>query len=172
MKIDFTEKEMRKAGDRAGTGKKTHRPLVFLAEDDYEMRQLLAEALEEDGYRVMEAGSGLKVFDKLRHARNVEETPDLIVSDIRMPGLTGLKLLRIIRDWGWSVPVILITAFGDPDTQAEAVQGGVTAFFSKPFEVDDLRTAVSYYLQYPRGALRGHAPRQGVHGDERNRSEV
>jgi CheY-like chemotaxis protein len=149
MVIDKTKSET--SENQRAPGITTGRPIVLLAEDDFEMRRLLAEALDGDGYRVIEVGSGLQMFDRLRHARGDAEKPDLIVSDIRMPGLTGLEVLNIIREWGWQVPVILITAFGDRETRDEAFEKGVTAFLNKPFEVDDLRTAVTYFLQYPPG---------------------
>jgi DNA-binding response OmpR family regulator len=66
----------------------------------------------------------------------------LIVADIRMPGLTGLDVLAILRCANCTTPVILITAFGDEATHAEGRELGAAAVFDKPFNVEDLRSAV------------------------------
>jgi DNA-binding NtrC family response regulator len=65
--------------------------------------------------------------------------PDVLVSDVRMPGLGGLDVLRGLRHCEWANPVILITAFGDEATHLEAVRLGAAAVLDKPFDVDDLR---------------------------------
>jgi DNA-binding NtrC family response regulator len=70
----------------------------------------------------------------------------LIISDVRMPGVSGLDVLATLRREDWSTPVILMTAFGDLETRAEARRLGAKALFDKPFDVDDLRTAVSWFL--------------------------
>ncbi len=114
------------------------RPPVVLAEDDGEMRRLLNEALLEEGFDVVKTGSGLALFDELRRRKSRDELPALIVSDIRMPGQNGLEMLRIVRSWGWTVPFVLITSFGDDDTVREANELGATCILSKPFDLDDL----------------------------------
>lgn len=125
------------------------RPWVLVAEDDNEMRRLLVETLNQDGYEVLTAGSGLELFDRLREAKEDSDLPKLIVSDIRMPGLSGLQVLRTVQKWGMAIPVILITAFPDEETLSEAEQYGAAAILSKPFEMDDLRTAVLYLYSRP-----------------------
>ncbi len=120
-------------------------PCILLADDDATMRQDLAELLREDGYEVVEMKNGIDVVEYLdgcainggRH-----RTPDIIVSDIRMPGYTGLEVLEGLREMYWSIPMILMTAFGSDETREEASRLGATAFFSKPFDVDDLKTAI------------------------------
>ena len=121
--------------------------LVLLAEDDVEMRRLLEQSLRCDGYDLVAAGSGLQLFDELRRLRAQGRQPDLVVSDVRMPGLSGIQLLGRIRDWGWRMPVVLISAFVDEDTRHEAYLLGGDVLFSKPFELDDLRTAVASLLE-------------------------
>lgn len=119
---------------------------IMLAEDDREMRRILAKTLSAGGYEVIEAGSGLALLDQVCEARASNELPALIVSDIRMPGHSGLDVLRVIRGWGWEVPVILITGFGDETVKCEAAGAGGTCLFSKPFDIDDLCTAVMYFV--------------------------
>jgi len=123
---------------------------VLVAEDDAEMRRVIVDTLVRDGAEISEAASGVALFDWLRRMAHDGELPDLLISDVRMPGLSGLQVLRMVRDRGWSVPVILITAFGDEDTHNEASDLGATAVFDKPFDVDDLRTAVVHFVRDPR----------------------
>jgi CheY-like chemotaxis protein len=116
---------------------------VFLAEDDDEMRTLLGGALRQDGYEVVEARDGGEMLERVRIAyQNPEDAPDVIVMDVRMPKLSGLGLLSAIRRARWSTPVILITGFGDSVLHEQAQSLGATVVFDKPFDVDDLRTAV------------------------------
>jgi CheY-like chemotaxis protein len=124
--------------------KSTH-PRILLGEDDADMRKLLAEALHERGYTVVECGDGLSVLNKLSSvlmspevAAKDAEPFALIISDIRMPGVTGLTILDGVRLFDEFPPMILITAFGDEETHAEAKRQGAAAMFDKPFDVDDL----------------------------------
>jgi DNA-binding NtrC family response regulator len=77
--------------------------------------------------------------------------PDIIVSDIRMPGFSGIDVLSAIRRVDLQVPVILITGFGSAEVAAEAQQLGAASLFTKPFDLDDLRTALRYFLEHWRG---------------------
>ena len=118
---------------------------ILLAEDDPELRALLAETLREDGFEVVEARDGHALLDHLADAMSSEgdiDQFDLVVSDIRMPGYSALDVLAGAH---WALrhtPVILITAFGDRATHERAKHLGAKAVFDKPFELDDFRTAV------------------------------
>lgn len=114
---------------------------ILVAEDDLEMRCLIEEALRCDGHDVVAVGSGLKLFDTLRLCVRQGRMPDLVISDVRMPGMTGLQALARLRAEGWKMPVVLITAFGDDELFDEAAALGGSCVFSKPFDLDDLRTA-------------------------------
>jgi CheY-like chemotaxis protein len=121
------------------------RPCILLAEDDPAMRALIASMLEQEGYEVVEACDGHEVLSRLEAVRTqppLSTPPALIVSDIRMPAYSGLDLLAILRCAACPVPVILITAFGDEETHAEARELGATAVLDKPFDLDDLRALV------------------------------
>ena len=119
----------------------SHRVLV--ADDKVEMRKLIATVLRKDGYEVSEATDGLDLLAQIELTARTRSAPiGVIISDVRMPGLTGLDLLAILRCASWETPVILITAFGDDATHAQARELGVSAVFDKPFEIDDLRAAV------------------------------
>jgi len=124
----------------------TFKPTIFLAEDDEAMRNLLAAAMRRDGFEVVELDDGRALWAELILARDRDDAPAMVVTDVRMPGASGLEILREIRGWGWSIPFLLITAFANGQTRIEAANGGATAVFSKPFDVDDLRTAVGWFL--------------------------
>ena len=68
--------------------------------------------------------------------------PDIIVTDVRMPGISGMQILESVRARAWDVPVILITAFSDPETRAQAKALGVTAFLEKPLDLEKLRQVI------------------------------
>jgi DNA-binding response OmpR family regulator len=127
-------------------------PRIVLAEDDLEMRRFIASALAKDGYDLVEARSGDELFDLLMtQLRNpsLAQPVALIISDLRMPGLTGLQVLAELRASDWATPFILITAFGGEETRDRAVRQGAAAVFDKPFDIDDLRTAVVNLLGRP-----------------------
>jgi len=112
---------------------------ILLAEDDAEMRAMLTWALSHEGYDVIECRNGEELSLCIREAcvRN-SESVDLIISDIRMPGLSGLGVLKIHGPKPRCPPIILMTAFGDYATRHEAERMGAVAFFDKPFGLDDL----------------------------------
>ncbi len=121
------------------------RRLVLLAEDDLPFRRLIASVLEEDGYEVLEAGDGLGLLANIEATltvRREQAESFLVVADVRMPGLSGLDVLAILRCANWRTPVILITAFGDEATHAEGRELGAAAVFDKPFDVDQLRSVI------------------------------
>jgi two-component system response regulator HydG len=104
---------------------------VIVADDDDDVREVVATILRCDGYDVHEAHDGAEALAlaQTHHA-------DLFVSDVRMPRVDGLDLVERLRELGSTTPVVLMTAYN-----AKAPPG-VYAIFHKPFEVDDLRTAV------------------------------
>lgn len=113
---------------------------VLLAEDDADMRALLAHAYRRSGYEVTECVDGPDLVSKLGTFLLFGPPPgfDLVVSDIQMPGATALEILEAMRECEGIPPIILITAFPSRDTQAAALQLGVAAIFDKPFQIEDL----------------------------------
>jgi CheY-like chemotaxis protein len=121
------------------------RPRVLVAEDDDAFRRLLAATLRRDGFDVVEARTGREVVELVASfVQRCGELFDLIISDIRMPQMTGLDALAGLRGAGWPISVILITAFSDDETRLEAKRLGAKALFSKPFDLADLRTTALY----------------------------
>ena len=126
----------------AGIGPQRARPRVIVAGDDPEMRRLLVEALRKTGYETVEAADGGRLLFQVsaRFMHPSAAAADLIISDIRMPVCNGIAILRGLRHAHWTVPVILMTAFGDDETRASVeALGGI--LFHKPFAVEDLLTA-------------------------------
>lgn len=126
---------------------------VLLAEDDYEMRKLLAQALRKAGYDVVECSDGVSMLSHLSVFLLPDEVAhvsvDLIISDIRMPGVTGLEVLEGSFEIEGFPPVIMITAFGDAKTHMRAKRFGAAAVFDKPFDVDVLLQKVNVILSQP-----------------------
>ncbi|MBK9035579.1 MAG: response regulator [Myxococcales bacterium] len=114
---------------------------VVVAEDDAIFRRLIAVTLRRDGFSVSEARDGRELVNHMASlAQRRGPAVDLIISDIRMPVMTGLDALAGLRGADWVTPVILITAFGDDEARLEAKRLGADALFAKPFELNDLRT--------------------------------
>ena len=120
-------------------------PRVIVAEDEADVRQLVAVALRGLGYDIVEACNGAELLDELGDvllSDDLTGRPDVIISDIRMPGLTGLEILAGLRQAEWPTMIVLMTAYADVETREEAQRLGADAFFAKPFDIDDLMTAV------------------------------
>jgi CheY-like chemotaxis protein len=123
----------------------TRAPRVIVAEDETDVRKLVAVALRGLGYDIVEARSGAELLDHIADCllRGDEAgRPDVIISDIRMPGLTGMEILAGLRQARWSTGIVLMTAYADTQTREEARRLGADAFFAKPFDIDDLMTVV------------------------------
>ncbi len=127
------------------TDQPTRTPRALIAEDAPDVRRVLAVALRGMGYEIAEAESGGDLLDQLGEgllSGDPECRPDVIISDIRMPGLTGIEVLAGLRNAGWRTPIVLMTAYADEEVREEARRLGANALFAKPFEIDDLITAV------------------------------
>lgn len=107
-------------------------------EDDAEMRQLIAWALGRRGWRVTAFGDGASAVDHLVRSARDGSPPQLVVTDVRLPGLTGFEVLISAKDALPDLPVVVITAFGDASTHTAARELGALAVLDKPFELADL----------------------------------
>ena len=132
-----------------------------MAEDDGAMRDLVTETLYPAGYVVTEAASGKEMLRILREA-SVAEYPadafDLIVTDVRMPGNTGLDVVARIRAAGCHTPVIVVTAFPDDEVRDRAEQLNAV-LLEKPFALQTLRSAVDLYQHAQRSHRSAPWPR-------------
>jgi len=110
---------------------------ILVVDDDADMRGLLSDVLESDGYRVGTAESGEKALQAL-----AEEQYDLVLTDLRMKGMLGTALLSEIKHRYPDTGVILMTAFGTVESAIEAMKGGAMDYLIKPVKTEDvLRTA-------------------------------
>jgi len=124
---------------------------VLVAEDDDDMRRLVADVLRRRGYDVEEASDGAGILDRIEASVSRPESIfDLIVSDVAMPHLSGLDVLAALRCAHWETPVILMSARADADMRDEARDLGA-AFLDKPFDMKALESLVGQSLVEPRG---------------------
>src|SRR3989304_7331214 len=114
---------------------------ILVADDDLSMRQLLAESLECCGFTVETAENGADALMKFQ--KGIFE---VVVTDMRMPKMTGMDVLRGVKKISPRTPVILITPYGTVKTAVEAMKEGASEFIMKPFSLDDLEFAVKNVL--------------------------
>ena len=114
---------------------------LLIVEDDSEMRNLLRKVLEKEGYRVSVAADGHEAVASISR-----DAFDLVVTDMLMPDDGGLELLRTIRGSHPTLPVIIITAFGDWGSYSRALELGAAAFISKPLKLAELIAAIQTAL--------------------------
>jgi len=110
----------------------TKKDLVWVIDDDHSIRWVLEKALQRDRIAVSTFDNGSSALRALTH-----ESPDAIIADIRMPGLSGLELLARLSEAAPDLPVIIMTAHSDLDSAVSAYQGGAFEYLPKPFDVDE-----------------------------------
>jgi len=139
-------------------------PHILLAEDTEEMRTVIAVRLRQQGYSVTECADGAELLARLGaylHPETVENPADsrkydLVISDVRMPGVFGTSIVEGATECADFPPTILITAFGDDETHEKARRFGVSAVMDKPFDMSDL-------LEKVRTVIAGRDPMQPAH---------
>ncbi|MBT4125685.1 MAG: response regulator [Chloroflexi bacterium] len=119
-------------------------PTILVVDDHEEIREALAEILEEEGHNILQAADGLQALEIVSHSR-----PDVILLDIAMPGMDGLETLRRLKDQPESsnLPVIMVTAQGDRQNMVKAVQLGVRDYVTKPWEPGEVEMCVNWALK-------------------------
>ncbi len=122
---------------------------ILLAEDDDDTRDALLGALELDGHEIIEAANARQLLEALSGEAQPPRRGrpfDLLITDLRMPGWSGIQSLARLRRAYWTRPIIVITAFSEEETRQEVERLGAV-LFDKPFDLDDLRTAVFFLLR-------------------------
>jgi CheY-like chemotaxis protein len=119
---------------------------VLISDDDDQMRELLANWFQRVGYRTAVARDGVELLALLDRGAQQGSLPDLVISDVRMPGMDGLSALARIQDQFPDVPVVLITSFGDGGTHRRARALGAAAVLDKPFDLRELVDTVETLL--------------------------
>jgi DNA-binding NtrC family response regulator len=116
---------------------------VMVVDDDTETLNLLREVVAKEGYQVETAEDAETALRRL-----AEWQPDLVITDIHMPGMDGLALLAAVREKAPDILVILLTAYGSLKTAVDAIKAGAFDYLSKPFVVDDIRLVVRRALEH------------------------
>jgi DNA-binding NtrC family response regulator len=115
---------------------------ILIIDDESTIRSSLQEALVLDGYQVDAADAGeaaLAMFHTTRY--------DLVVTDLKLPGVSGLEILTALRNQGHQTPVIMMTAYGDMETALKAMRGGAYDFIPKPFKLSTIKKQVKAALR-------------------------
>jgi len=115
---------------------------ILVIDDDESIRQTLSNYLKRLGYSVLSAEDGEKGFDIIQ-----SQQPDLIISDIKMPNLTGLELLKKVKDVNPLTKIILITAHDDVQTTIDAMQYGAYDYLEKPLDIERLKVTIARALE-------------------------
>ena len=110
---------------------------IMIIEDDEEMRSLLKDFFEEEGFEIDSVSNGVDALRMLS-----KDHFDLVITDIRMPGLTGLDILPRIRRLKPETPIIVMTAYGSDDVRRRAFERGATDYLEKPIRLSKLRTLI------------------------------
>src|SRR4030095_12232845 len=114
---------------------------ILIADDDPVSCQLFAETLESEGFQVEQVTSGDEALARLR-----DSSHDLLIIDVRMPGISGLEVTRIVHEKFPVLPVVGMTAFRSIETAVEAIHEGAFDFISKPMNLAELNRIVARAL--------------------------
>lgn len=114
---------------------------VLVVDDQYGIRVLLYEVFGKEGYETFQAANGKQALEIV-----VKESPDIVILDMKIPGMDGLEILKEIKKIDQSIKVIMMTAYGELDMIQEATELGAITHFTKPFDIDELRLAVNKQL--------------------------
>ena len=118
---------------------------VWVIDDDQSIRWVLEKALEKAGMVVKAFSSANGILETLQHGQ-----PDVLITDVRMPGMDGFELLNAIQAEFPDLPVIVITAHSDLDSAVSAYQGGAFEYLPKPFDIDDAVELTSRAIEHSR----------------------
>ncbi|MFC5701288.1 response regulator [Cohnella faecalis] len=114
---------------------------LLIVDDQVGIRILLLEVFATEGYETFQAANGKTALDIVRL-----HSPDLVLLDMKIPGMDGLEILKKIKEINRSIKVIMMTAYGELDMIKEATDLGALMHFTKPFDIDELRSAVNAQL--------------------------
>lgn len=114
---------------------------ILIVDDEPLLIEIISDYLE--GYQVISAKNGKEGLEKVE-----SEKPDLVISDINMPVMTGLKMLECLREKGINTPVIVVTGYGDKEKMRDAWRLGAYDFLDKPIDPDNLIHVVDAALKY------------------------
>ncbi len=114
---------------------------ILIVDDEEALREALVKILEDDGYEVIAAESGERAIEILH-----DYPVDLMLTDIRMPGMSGIDLLKKVREIHHTLGVIILTGYGEIESYIEAMHFGALEYVSKPFKMNELKFIVNKLL--------------------------
>jgi two-component system response regulator PilR (NtrC family) len=115
---------------------------ILVVDDEPSMREMLRIVLRRDGYEVLIAENGRDAIEQLR-----KSPVDLLLSDIKMPDITGVEVLRIAKEINRDIVAFMMTAYASTSTAVEAMRLGAVDYFTKPFSMDELRLKIRQHLE-------------------------
>src|SRR5687768_3829238 len=118
------------------------KPRILIVDDEPSMREMLRIVLRRDGYDVLIAENGKQAIALLQRER-----VDLLLSDIRMPDVTGVDVLRVAKEANRDIVAFMMTAFASTETAVEAMRLGAVDYLTKPFSMDELRLKIGRHLE-------------------------
>lgn len=115
---------------------------VLIVDDQNGIRILLVEVFSSEGYETFQAANGKAALEIVKM-----HSPDLVLLDMKIPGMDGLEILKHIKQMNPDIKVIMMTAYGELDMIKEATDLGALMHFTKPFDIDEMRQAVNMQLK-------------------------
>ncbi|AYV73191.1 two-component system response regulator [Niallia circulans] len=116
---------------------------ILIVDDQFGIRILLNEVFQKEGYKTFQAANGNQALEIV-----TRESPDLVLLDMKIPGMDGIEILKRMKKLNQDIRVIIMTAYGELDMIQEAKDLGALTHFAKPFDIDDLREAVKKYINH------------------------
>lgn len=117
---------------------------LLIVDDQYGIRLLLHEIFKKEGYEVFQAANGFQAIDIV-----IKDCPDLVILDMKIPGMDGVEILKRIKEINKEIKVILMTAYGELDIIEEAKKLGALRYFPKPFDIDEIKKVVREHTAQP-----------------------
>jgi two-component system response regulator (stage 0 sporulation protein F) len=114
---------------------------LLIVDDQFGIRILLNEIFQKEGYQTFQAANGVQALNLVQN-----ENPELVILDMKIPGMDGLEILKRVKKINESIKVIIMTAYGELDMIQEAIDHGAITHFSKPFDIDEIIAAVKKEL--------------------------
>lgn len=115
---------------------------ILIVDDQHGIRLLLNEVFKKEGYQIFLAANGieaLSIFDK--------EAIDCVLLDMKIPGMNGIEILRHLKERQSTIPVVMMTAYGEQNLIEEALELGAVKYFTKPFNIFDIQKEVKKILE-------------------------
>jgi two-component system response regulator (stage 0 sporulation protein F) len=114
---------------------------ILIVDDQFGIRILLNEVFQKEGYQTFQAANGIQALDIV-----TKHDPDLVLLDMKIPGMDGIEILKRMKVIDPDIRVIIMTAYGELDMIQEAKDLGAITHFAKPFDIDDIRSAVRKHM--------------------------